>query len=102
MSAEASKSSNTLMAALSYFGILVIVPLLTEAKNDPFVKFHIKQGIVLLIAYVICGFVIWVPIIGWTLGVVLFVLFLMGLINALNGQQKPLPIIGQFAEKLNI
>jgi len=33
---------------------------------------------------------------------VLFVLFLMGLINALNGQQKPLPIIGQFAEKLNI
>lgn len=102
MSAETSKSNNTLMAALSYFGILVIVPLLTDAKNDPFVKFHIKQGIVLLITYVIFGFIVWVPIIGWALGVVLFVLFLMGLINALNGQQKPLPIIGQFADKLNI
>jgi uncharacterized membrane protein len=102
MSPEPSKSNNTLMAALAYLGILVIVPLLTDAKNDPFVKYHIKQGLVLLIAYVICGFIVWVPIIGWLLGVLLFVLFIMGLMNVFAGKQQPLPVIGKYAEKLNI
>jgi uncharacterized membrane protein len=101
---EGSKdqSTNTLMAVLCYFGILVIIPLLTDAKNDPFVKFHIKQGLVLLIAYVICGFVFWIPVIGWLLGVVLFVLFIMGIINAAGGKQNPLPILGQMADKIKI
>lgn len=102
MSENSTKSTNTVMAVLAYLGILIVVSLVTDAKNDPFVKYHIKQGIVLLVAYIICGFIIWVPIIGWLLGVVLFVLFIMGVMNALNGQQKPLPIIGQFAEKINI
>lgn len=97
-----SQSSNTLMAVLCYFGILVLIPFLTDAKNDPFVKFHIKQGLVLLIAYVIVGFIVWVPVVGWILGVILFILFLMGVINAASGKQKPLPIIGQLAEKINI
>lgn len=96
------QSSNTLMAVLCYFGILVLIPLLTDAKNDPFVKFHIKQGLVLLIAYVICGFIFWIPVIGWLLGLVLFVLFIIGVINAATGKQSPLPIIGQMADKIKI
>lgn len=99
---QKSQSSNTLMAILCYFGVLVIIPFLTDAKNDPFVKFHIKQGLVLLIAYVICGFIFWVPIVGWLISVVLFVLFIMGIINAASGKQTPLPIIGQLADKINI
>jgi len=102
MAESKDQGSNTLMAVLCYFGILVLIPLLTDAKNDPFVKFHIKQGLVLLIAYVIGGFVMWIPIIGWLLGIVLFIFFLMGVINAASGKQTPLPIIGQLADKLNI
>ena len=97
-----SQSSNTLMAVLCYFGILVLIPLLTDAKNDPFVKYHIKQWLVLLIVYVICAFILWVPIIGWILSVILFILFLMGVINAATGKQSPLPIIGQYADKIKI
>jgi uncharacterized membrane protein len=96
------QSTNTLMAVLCYFGILVLIPLLTDAKNDEFVKYHIKQGLVLLIVYVICAFVLWIPIIGWLLSIVLFILFLMGIINAATGKKSPLPIIGQFADKINI
>lgn len=97
-----SQSSNTLMAVLSYFGILVLVPLLTDAKNDPFVKFHIKQGLVLLVAYVVSGFIFRVAIIGWLLSVALFILFLMGIINAASGKQTKLPVIGVLADKFNI
>jgi uncharacterized membrane protein len=94
------------MAVLCYFGILVLIPLLTEAKNDPFVKFHIKQGLVLLIAYVVSGFVWAIPFIGWVVDsivwIFLFVCFVMGIINASSGKEAPLPLIGQLGEKINI
>ena len=89
---------NVGMAALCYFGILVLIPFLTDAKNDPFVKFHIKQGLVLLISYIIVSFIIWIPLVGWILGIIMFILFIMGLINALGGKETPLPVIGKFAE----
>ena len=90
------------MAILCYLGILFIIPLLTDAKNDPFVKFHIKQGIVLLIAWVITGVISWIPVVGWLAGIAVFVLWLIGIINAASGKQTPVPVIGQFGEKFNI
>jgi uncharacterized membrane protein len=97
-----TSSNRTLMAVLSYIGILVLIPLLTDAKNDPFVKFHIKQGLVLLIADVVVGFIAWIPIVGWAAGVFIFILFIMGIINAAGGKETPLPVIGQFGSKFNI
>ncbi|MFH1246393.1 MAG: DUF4870 domain-containing protein [Candidatus Liptonbacteria bacterium] len=100
----AEKPSHNPIAALSYLGILVIVPLLV-AKDDPFVKFHVKQGIVLLISYVVASAVMIIPILGWIAGVLLFlmnvVLMIMGIIHSLNGEEKELPVIGKYAEKFN-
>lgn len=94
------------MAVLCYFGILVLIPLLTESKNDPFVKFHIKQGLVLLITCVILGAVSAIPVIGWVVGgigsLLVFILFIMGIVNAAGGQEKELPIIGSYGQKINI
>jgi uncharacterized membrane protein len=92
---------NTGMAILAYLGILLIIPFLTEAKNDPFVKFHIKQGLVLLIIDVVGSFIFWVPIIGWLLWLGVIVLVVMGIMNAAAGKQKELPIIGKFASNFH-
>jgi len=94
------KGKNTGMAIVAYF--LFFVPLLTDAKNDPFVKYHVKQGLVLFIAGIIAGFVSWFPIIGWIIGILVFVDWIIGIVNAANGQEKPIPLIVQFAEKFNI
>ena len=88
--------ANVGMAALSYLGILVLIPLFTDARHDPFVKFHIKQGLVLLVVWVLGSVFFWIPIIGWLLWVCVLVLFIIGLMNALNKRQQELPIIGQF------
>lgn len=97
---------NVGMAVLCYLGILVLIPLLTDAKNDSFVKFHIKQGLTLLIFDIIISVVMVIPFIGWIVGAVgwifVVILFIMGIINAVGGVEKPLPIIGQYAEKFNI
>jgi len=91
---------NTGMAIVAY--ILFFIPLLTDAKNDPFVKYHIKQGFVLFIAGLITMVISWMPIIhwfSWLLNIGLLVLFIIGVLNVVNGKEKPLPLIGQFADK---
>lgn len=96
---------NKAIAALSYLGLLVLIPLLAK-KDSPFAQFHAKQGLVLLIAWVIIGFVSWIPFVGWVVGILgaifLFVLFIMGLVNSLSGQVDELPLIGQYAKNFNI
>lgn len=86
---------NKLNAVLSYLGILIIVPLLSEdAKKSPFAQFHLNQGLVLLIASVVGSFVFWVPVIGWAAGIFFFVIWLIGIIGAAQGEMKKVPLLG--------
>ncbi len=94
---------NKIMALLAYCGPLVLVPIFA-AKDSPFAKFHSNQGLVLLIVHIIiiiaCTILAVIPIIGWIIGLILplvsFVLAVLGIINAINGRAKELPVIGKF------
>ncbi len=88
-------SSNKLMAILCYLGILWLIPFLT-AKESPFVKYHLNQGLVLLILGLIVAAVSWIPVIGWLCGVVVFALAIIGIVNVVNGKAQELPVIGRF------
>jgi uncharacterized membrane protein len=99
-----TSSNNNIMAIISYLGILVIIPLGTN-KDDQFVKFHSKQGLVLLITWVI-GSILWsIPVLGWFTAPIInlgcFILMILGIVNASSGQMKELPIIGRFANNFN-
>lgn len=99
------------MAVLAYFGILVLIPILA-AKESKFARFHANQGLILLItgvAYsifvqVIIKIVAFISyalagIVGIALGLawlLLLVLVIIGIINAVKGEFKQLPLIGQF------
>ncbi|MFH1910374.1 MAG: hypothetical protein ABIJ72_04305 [bacterium] len=102
----AEGQKNIGMAVLCYLGILILVPLLTDAKNDAFVKFHLKQGIVLIIASIAISVINIIPIIGQLIsivgGLIVFVLWIMGIINAAGGQEKELPIIGKYGSNFNL
>jgi len=100
---EAPKSGDKNMIAIfSYIGILFLVPLLA-AKDSPFAQFHAKQGLVLFIAEIATMLIAWIPIIGWLIGFIAWIIWLVlsiiGIINVVSGKQKPLPIVGGFAEK---
>lgn len=95
---------NKLMAALSYLGILVLIPLFVSRK-DPFVVFHAKQGLVVLIGYVIAGIatsILWLAIIGNLLWLVLMIVSIIGLIQALQGKRWRIPGIAQIADTFKI
>ena len=96
---KVSKEKNTGMAMIAY--IIFFVPLLTDAKNDSFVKYHVKQGLGLFILAMISSFTVFLGI-GVFIGIFCFVLFVLGIMNAMNGKESPLPLIGPMAEKINI
>lgn len=88
---------NKAMGLLAY--ILFFIPLLA-AKDSPFARYHANQGLVLFICGLISSLVWIIPILGWIiapiLSIVITVLAVIGIINALNGKAKELPIIGKF------
>ena len=97
-------ANRTLMAVLAYLGILVLIPFLM-AKDDQFVKFHIKQGLVLLVINI----ALWVLIsISWQLwplfqllNLGVLILAIIGIINAAQHKQNELPLVGGFARNFN-
>lgn len=97
--AEEKKSDSNLMAALSYLWLLSVVMLLLK-KEDPFVKFHAKQGLVLAIASIVAGVI---PFLGWFLLVPIVIIGeIIGFIMAIQGKEYKLPVIGDLAGKINI
>lgn len=85
------------MSVLAYLGCLLLIPLIAANKNK-FVRFHLNQGLILLIASVIGGLVSFIPYVGTVLNsaiaIVVFVFMVMGIVNACQGQMKGLPLIG--------
>lgn len=114
---QTDMETNKVMALLSYFGFLVIVPLLA-AKHSPYTRYHANQGIVLFIAMIgycivegvitaILRAVLWNGLGMWSiysmcssllniLYVGFTILAVIGIINVLNGRAKELPIIGKY------
>ena len=88
--------NNKLMGILSYIGILVLIPIFA-AKDDPFVRYHANQGLVNFIVALVAGVLTAIPIVGIVaglVGIVCFVFSILGIINAVKGEMKPLPLIG--------
>ena len=107
---KADIDQNKGMSILAYFGPLVLIPILA-AKNSKFARYHSNQGLVLLLAAIAYGIVYGILstiiyAISWRLGfivsiiglvsILFTVLAIIGIINAVNGRAKELPIIGKF------
>ncbi len=101
----AGGEKNTGMAIIAY--ILFFIPLLTGAHKDPFVKYHVKQGLVLFCLAVIIGIIgMMIPWYWWysfywvirLLQLGLLVLVILGIVNAAGGKQEPVPLVGKFAD----
>ncbi|MEI6560413.1 MAG: hypothetical protein WCO00_18620 [Rhodospirillaceae bacterium] len=91
------------MAAFSYLGILCFVPLLLN-RDDEFVQFHARQGLVLWMWGVLAIFALSLPGIGkWFFsfsGMAIMAFSALGLIAVLLQRAWRLPLIHVVAERL--
>lgn len=106
------KRDNTkIFSILSYIWMLFIVGLLVEPDN-PKIRFHANQGLVLFLLWLILRLLVklfkmyfkFIPILGKIASfyvsaavyLVLIVYTIIGIVNVINDEQKPLPYIGRF------
>ena len=86
--------TNKVWAALSYVGILFILPLLVNGGQSRYAKYHANQGFILFLANILGK----IPVLGAVLSALLslasLALMIIGIINAANGKAKQLPLIG--------
>jgi uncharacterized membrane protein len=119
---------NKALAAIGYIPFLCFIPIYT-ARDDDFAQFHGKQSLVLLITYIIISIALWlvaiilggvlghIPLIGFVfkvvgwiahnfigtiLGIIYFIVIIIGIILAATGKQWEIPIISTYAKNLRI
>lgn len=95
-------AKNKVYAVLAYFTILVLIPIFI-AKDSKYARYHANQGLVLLLFEIVGSILVGVvaaisstlgSICSGLLGLVTFVLLIIGIINAVDGRAKELPVIG--------
>jgi uncharacterized membrane protein len=97
----ASGLDQNLAAALSYAGVWItgLVFFLLE-KDNQFVRFHALQSIVFFGTLTILSLI---PVVGWLLSPILwifgFVVWLICLVKAYQGEEFLIPLIGPFVKK---
>ncbi len=101
------------MIALSYLGLLALIPLLVE-KEDQEVQWHAKHGIVLLVAEIVLFTVVGImmmiigqiPVLGCVtllaypiLVLAVFIFHIMAIVKGINGQRLLVPGVSQYADR---
>ncbi len=116
---KADIQNNKIMAVLAYLGLLWLIPFF-GCKQSRYAQYHCKQGLTLLlaeIAYTIISVVLsaliktrhyvygiyvgsytpgWLSTVLWLVAIPIFVLAILGIINAASGKAKELPVIGKY------
>jgi uncharacterized membrane protein len=105
----ASIAEDKTVAILSYLTLIgfIVAIALHSNKKTRLGAFHLRQvlGIFLTgIAVFVCDFVlVFIPILGWLcmflLWVSLLVFWVMGLVAAIKGEMKPVPVLGPMYQK---
>ena len=89
------------IAIISYMTLIGTIIALVINNNDkqPYASFHIRQALGLGLSLIVVSFIAIIPVLGWIVyivgGSLLFVLWIIGLIAALNGEEKLVPIMGE-------
>jgi uncharacterized membrane protein len=111
MEAQNNVDNGKTTAIVSYItiiGWLIAYFAMHQSKKTSLGSYHLRQTLLLFICAVVYQIIIRivimvVPAIGLVLslvGLVFLVLWVMGLIAAINGEEKPMPLIGEKAQEI--
>jgi uncharacterized membrane protein len=89
------------IAIIAYITIIgvIIAFVMNNEKKEPFASFHIKQSLGLALTGLALGVIGIIPILGWIINIlgifVLLYMWIMGLMNAINGKESAVPFLGE-------
>lgn len=106
MEQQSNSSNAQLIAIVSYLTLIgwIIAFVLYQNDKSELAIFHIRQTLGIYLIGIVGVLFFWIPLIGWILSIILpifiFVLWIVGLINAAQGETKPVPLVGDFIQDL--
>jgi uncharacterized membrane protein len=83
--------TKAIVAHLTLIGWIIALVLNSQEK-DEYASFYIRQ----MLGLIILNLVWIIPILGWIVGLVVLVFWVMSIIGAASGEQKLLPVVGQY------
>lgn len=91
-----------IVSYLTIIGSVIAIFMNSETKNS-FASFHIRQALGIFSTFFLLGYPIgyfdnWM--VSASFWVFIFILWLYGFINCLNGEQKSVPLLGDFYQNL--
>ena len=90
------KKTTDIVAYLTWVGLIIAFIIGDREKS----KFHLNQSLVIWLVGTVCGMLAALPLVGTLISVVggifCFVCWFIGLIGAIQGTEKPVPVLGQF------
>lgn len=94
---QASGNGKT-VAVLSYITLIgwIIALVMHNNEKSELGAFHLRQGIGIILTGIVLG---WVPFLNIIIAIALFIFWLLGLISAINGEMKPIPLLGEFFQR---
>lgn len=81
------KKTTSIVAYLTWIGLLIAI----FAGDKEGALFHINQALVILLFSLLSV----IPCVGWIWGIFMLVCWIMGLIAAINQEEKEVPLIGK-------
>jgi uncharacterized membrane protein len=93
-----------IVGIVSYLTIIGwIVALIMNNPKTEFGSFHIRQSLGIMLLFLVSGFIMIIPILGWIVGLVGYfaglVFWIMGLVKATQQSTTPVPVIGEKAQE---
>lgn len=102
VAATSEDKTAAILAYVTFIGFIVAI-IINNGKKTKLGAYHLRQALGLFLTLFVCAFVNIIPLLGQLvyLCVLLcvFVFAIMGLISAVNGQMKPVPILGEKYQK---
>lgn len=91
-----------IVSYLTFIGTVIAIFMNNESKNT-FASFHIRQSLGIFISWFALGYFVsyfdnWGVSSGFYLFI--FILWIYGFVGAIQGEQKLVPIVGEFYQKL--
>lgn len=93
--------TTAIVSHLTLIGFIVAL-VVNNKDKDELASFYIRQNLGLILMGVALSMLTFIPVIGLfasLLSLAVFVFWIISLINAVNGKQAPLPIVGEYFQE---
>jgi len=87
-----NEQDGKLVAIVSHLTLIgwIVALVMNQSNKTEIGTFYLRQNL----GFILISFVVYIPVLGWIIGLGVLVLWIISVINAVSGSTKPVPVLG--------